>query len=82
MKGARSPETFGPRTTACPLVLARCDLHTKNVTVLVDENYRLRGIVDWECCAWLPAHWEYTRTRFRKARCIEWIEIANKMLSP
>ncbi|KZP05615.1 hypothetical protein FIBSPDRAFT_842845 [Athelia psychrophila] len=67
-------------TTAYPLVLTHCDLHTKNV--LADENYRLTGIVDWECCAWLPAYWEYTRTQFGKERYHEWIEIVNKMLSP
>ncbi|KAK0214391.1 hypothetical protein IW262DRAFT_1514503 [Armillaria fumosa] len=29
--------------------------------ILVDSKIRPVGLVDWECAAWMPEYWEYTR---------------------
>ncbi|KAK0476343.1 hypothetical protein IW261DRAFT_1490773 [Armillaria novae-zelandiae] len=29
--------------------------------ILVDNQIRPVGLVDWECAAWMPEYWEYTR---------------------
>ncbi|KAK0184335.1 hypothetical protein F5146DRAFT_1075249 [Armillaria mellea] len=29
--------------------------------ILVDNQIRPIGLVDWECAAWMPEYWEYTR---------------------
>ncbi|KAF8914689.1 kinase-like protein [Mucidula mucida] len=32
--------------------------------VLVDKDYNITGIIDWEASAWLPEYWEYTKALF------------------
>lgn len=67
-------------STNYPLVLTHCDISPFNI--LVDEDYKLTGILDWETCAWLPAYWEYTRTRFHKSAYLEWLNMTDNILEP
>ncbi|RPD77376.1 hypothetical protein L226DRAFT_544050 [Lentinus tigrinus ALCF2SS1-7] len=32
--------------------------------ILVDDNWNITGIVDWESCAWMPEYWEVTKGTF------------------
>ncbi|KAL1952060.1 hypothetical protein VTO73DRAFT_1209 [Trametes versicolor] len=41
------------------LCLTHNDLGPHNI--LVDEDWNITGIVDWETCAWLPEYWELTK---------------------
>ncbi|KZT57481.1 kinase-like protein [Calocera cornea HHB12733] len=38
------------------LVLAHGDLTPHNV--LMNDDGQLTGVIDWECAAWMPAHWD------------------------
>lgn len=40
------------------IVMTHGDLSLRNV--IVDDNGRLAGVVDWEHAGWYPAYWEYT----------------------
>ncbi|KAI0647306.1 kinase-like protein [Trametes meyenii] len=42
--------------------LTHNDLGPHNV--LVDENWNITGIVDWESCGWMPEYWELTNGTF------------------
>ncbi|KAI0364196.1 hypothetical protein BV20DRAFT_1057400 [Pilatotrama ljubarskyi] len=44
------------------LVLTHNDLAPRNI--LIDGNFNVSGIVDWECAAWLPEYWEYTKALY------------------
>jgi aminoglycoside phosphotransferase len=52
------------------LCLTHNDLTPLNI--LINENKRLSGIVDWECAAWLPEYWEYTRSHWHRDGYLEW----------
>lgn len=41
------------------IVFTHADINMRNV--LVNENGRISGIVDWECAGWFPEYWEYTK---------------------
>lgn len=47
------------------------DLNLRNI--LVDENGRISGIVDWECAGWYPEYWEYTKMHFGVRVTTRWI---------
>jgi Phosphotransferase enzyme family len=42
-------------------VLTHSDLHPTNILV---ERGRLSGIVDWECAAFKPEYWEFTKAMY------------------
>ncbi|KAI0769943.1 kinase-like protein [Fomes fomentarius] len=42
------------------LCLTHNDLGPHNI--LVDDDYNITGIVDWEACAWMPEYWELTKS--------------------
>ena len=44
------------------IVLTHGDLLPHNI--LSDDDGRPIGIVDWEAAAWLPEHWEMTRSLY------------------
>lgn len=44
------------------IVFTHADLNMRNI--LVDENGKISGIVDWECAGWYPEYWEYTKAHF------------------
>ncbi|KAH9876024.1 hypothetical protein IAQ61_003489 [Plenodomus lingam] len=53
------------------IVFTHVDLNMRNI--LVDENMRLSGIVDWECAGWYPEYWEYTKGHFGVRVHVRWI---------
>ncbi|KAI0338595.1 kinase-like protein [Trametopsis cervina] len=38
------------------------DLHPGHV--LVDSNFNVTGIINWEAAAWMPEYWEYSKATF------------------
>ncbi|OCH85877.1 kinase-like protein [Obba rivulosa] len=52
------------------ICLTHNDLGAHNV--LVDANWKITGIIDWEVCAWMPEYWELTKgtflVQYRKGR--------------
>lgn len=52
-------------------VFTHADLNLRNI--LVDENGKISGIVDWECAGWYPEYWEYTKTHFGVRYTVRWI---------
>ncbi|OSC96696.1 hypothetical protein PYCCODRAFT_1481808 [Trametes coccinea BRFM310] len=42
--------------------LTHNDLSAHNI--LVDDDWNITGIVDWEACAWMPEYWELTKGTF------------------
>jgi len=53
------------------IVFTHADLNLRNI--LVDENGKISGIVDWECAGWYPEYWEYTKAHFTVRYTIRWI---------
>lgn len=53
------------------IVFTHADLNPRNI--LVDENGKISGIVDWECAGWYPEYWEYTKAHFTVRYTIRWI---------
>jgi hypothetical protein len=72
------------------------DLHMRNVMVeKVFKNsssgnaelnerdeYRVRGIVDWESAGWYPAYWEYASALARAHEESDWPEHVGNMMKP
>ncbi|KAI0362390.1 kinase-like protein [Trametes cingulata] len=44
------------------ICLTHNDLGPHNI--LVDDDWNITGIIDWECCAWMPEYWELTKGTF------------------
>ena len=65
-------EQFGREvhTTPHKICLSRNDLILDNI--LVDSNRRLSAIIDWECAAWLPEYWDYTRSYLLRDSYHQW----------
>ncbi|KAL5494915.1 hypothetical protein ACEPAI_377 [Sanghuangporus weigelae] len=57
------------------LCLTHNDLNPRNILIY---NNRLSGIVDWECAAWLPEWWEYTRSMYCRLGYQDWIDAMNE----
>lgn len=57
-------------TRSYPIRFSHNDFAPFNV--LIDQNYRLSGIVDWECAGWFPEYWEYTRSHFHRELYTDW----------
>jgi aminoglycoside phosphotransferase len=53
------------------IVFTHADLNPKNI--LVDENNRISGIVDWECAGWYPEYWECSKMHFTVRATSRWI---------
>ncbi|PPQ97045.1 hypothetical protein CVT26_001268 [Gymnopilus dilepis] len=43
--------------------------------ILVDDDIRPCALIDWECAAWMPEYWEYTRCLYLRERYVEWKEL-------
>ncbi|KAH8119768.1 kinase-like domain-containing protein [Phellopilus nigrolimitatus] len=54
------------------LCLTHNDLSPTNILI---ENNRLSGLIDWECAAWLPEYWEYTKSMYLRTEYKEWVEV-------
>jgi aminoglycoside phosphotransferase len=53
------------------IVFTHADLNMRNI--LVDEDMKISGIVDWECAGWYPEYWEYTKAHFSARYTTRWI---------
>ena len=56
------------------LCLTHNDLNPRNI--LVDRGH-FSGLVDWECAAWLPEWWEYTRSMYGYGVSPDWVKFMN-----
>ncbi|PBK94362.1 hypothetical protein ARMGADRAFT_1053437 [Armillaria gallica] len=43
--------------------------------ILVDEHLRPIVLVDWECAAWMPEYWEYTRAIYIRQSYVGWYRL-------
>ncbi|TDL19448.1 kinase-like protein [Rickenella mellea] len=64
-------------STPYKLCLTHNDLAPHNI--LLDGNNRLSGIVDWECCAWMPEYWEYTRSCYVRDGYTQWLHLMGEV---
>lgn len=55
------------------IVFTHGDFKAHNI--LVDDQSRLSGFLDWECAGWHPDYWEYT-TAMRFGRGSWWYQVA------
>jgi len=46
------------------------DLSPDNI--LVDHHFRPIGLVDLQCAAWMPEHWDFTTALWRRQRYVAW----------
>lgn len=46
------------------------DLSPNNI--LVDDQFRPVGLVDWQCAAWMPEYWDFTTSLWRRQRYLTW----------
>lgn len=53
------------------IVFTHADLNMRNI--LVDDNMKISGIVDWECAGWYPEYWEYSKAHFTVRYSARWI---------
>ncbi|TFK57384.1 kinase-like protein [Heliocybe sulcata] len=60
-----------------PIYLTHNDFSPQNI--LVDENGRLTGLVDWACLSWFPQYWEWTRSYYAKESYGPWREMMDKI---
>lgn len=62
------------------IVFTHADLNMRNI--LVDEDGKLSGIVDWECAGWYPEYWEYTKAHFGARYTFRWIaDVVDRVFS-
>ncbi|KAF1997655.1 kinase-like protein [Amniculicola lignicola CBS 123094] len=52
------------------IVFTHADLNMRNI--LVDDNGKLSGIVDWECAGWYPEYWEFTKAHNQAQYTVRW----------
>ncbi|PFH45961.1 hypothetical protein AMATHDRAFT_130386, partial [Amanita thiersii Skay4041] len=55
------------------ICLTHNDLVQHNI--LVDSDNRFAGLIDWECAAWLPDYWEYTRAYYQYPQFDKWVQL-------
>ena len=57
-----------PRSSAS--VFTHADIAPRNI--LVDKNYRITGLVDWERSGWFPDYWELANLTAAACQCGDW----------
>ncbi|KAF4502560.1 phosphotransferase enzyme family [Fusarium agapanthi] len=55
---------------------------TLNGDGLKTEQYRVKGIVDWEAAGWYPAYWEYATAMSRAQAQSEWPNHIGNIIKP
>ncbi|PFH45954.1 hypothetical protein AMATHDRAFT_157165 [Amanita thiersii Skay4041] len=70
-------EVHGRKHRIC---LSHNDLGPHNI--ILDSNKRLAGVIDWECAAWLPDYWEYTRSCYYLQLGKEWQQLMVDVFGP
>ncbi|KAF2856647.1 hypothetical protein T440DRAFT_550000 [Plenodomus tracheiphilus IPT5] len=53
------------------IVFTHADLNLRNI--LVGEDMKISGIVDWECAGWYPGYWECSKAHFTVRHTARWI---------
>ncbi|THH30615.1 hypothetical protein EUX98_g3587 [Antrodiella citrinella] len=48
--------------------------------ILVDDNYKPVGLVDFGCMAWMPEYWELTYALYRRQRYPGWVKAFTQAL--
>jgi hypothetical protein len=51
-------------------VFTHADIAPRNI--IVDENHRIAGLIDWERAGWYPHYWEYATIMSPACRCGDW----------
>jgi len=59
------------------LYFSHCDIAPRNI--LVDDNCRPVGLVDWESAAWMPEYWEFTAAMAKQLRYGPWAEVFRRI---
>jgi len=59
------------------LCLSHCDIAPQNI--LVDDNNRPIGLIDWDSAAWMPEYWEFTAALSRRLRYVPWVEVFKRI---
>ncbi|KAL1702251.1 kinase-like domain-containing protein [Schizophyllum commune] len=56
------------------------DFHPGNI--MVDDDFNVTGLVDWEMSAWMPEYWYYTKALYLpyyKSKKAKWYEIMTRI---
>lgn len=48
--------------------------------IILDDEYRPVGLVDWECAGWLPEYWELISSVAQAPRYAEWCDLLRNIL--
>lgn len=59
------------------LCFSHCDLGPQNI--LVDDNQRPVGLIDWDSAAWMPEYWEFTAAIHKRLKYEPWVEIFKRV---
>jgi len=59
------------------LCFSHCDIGSQNI--LVDDNYRPVGLIDWDSAAWMPEYWEFTAAIHRWLIYKPWVEVFKRI---
>ncbi|KAF8911812.1 hypothetical protein CPB85DRAFT_1303480, partial [Mucidula mucida] len=71
-----------------PLVLTHNDFASHNIMAMeTADGWRITAIIDWECAAWMPSHWEYVKAKNFCSRSLrpyrqQWVDWLPKILEP
>ncbi|KAK0441235.1 uncharacterized protein EV420DRAFT_1580426 [Desarmillaria tabescens] len=49
------------------------------INILVDKELRPIGLIDWECAAWMPEYWEYTRAIYIRQSYAGWYHLFGRI---
>jgi len=54
------------------LCFSHCDIRPQNI--LVDDNQRPVGLIDWDSAAWMPEYWEFTAAVHKRLIYEPWVD--------
>lgn len=77
----KSIRTLGARLRSqkrYKIYLTHGDLSPNNI--LVDDNYKPVGLIDWGCASWMPEYWELTYALYRRQRYSGWVTALTRSL--
>lgn len=67
-----------PRSSAS--VFTHADISPRNI--MVDGNFRITGIIDWEAAGWYPDYWEYANIMRPACWCGDWQDWMDRTAPP
>ncbi|EED85324.1 predicted protein [Postia placenta Mad-698-R] len=75
--------TYGPMTAASHSKTHRIWFTHGDITphnILLDEDMKPVGLVDWECAGWMPEYWDYTYALYiRYPRYMAWCDLFTRI---